>query len=35
MTYGTIAGMLLIDLVQGRRNDWADTSTRREKRWER
>jgi glycine/D-amino acid oxidase-like deaminating enzyme/nitrite reductase/ring-hydroxylating ferredoxin subunit len=25
MTYGTIAGMLLTDLVQGRRNDWADT----------
>lgn len=25
MTYGTIAGMLLIDLVQGRRNEWADT----------
>ena len=25
MTYGTIAGMLLTDLVQDRRNEWADT----------
>ncbi|MFN2384912.1 MAG: FAD-dependent oxidoreductase [Thermoanaerobaculia bacterium] len=25
MTYGTIAGMLLTDLVQGRRNEWANT----------
>jgi glycine/D-amino acid oxidase-like deaminating enzyme/nitrite reductase/ring-hydroxylating ferredoxin subunit len=25
MTYGTIAGLLLTDLVQGRRNEWADT----------
>jgi glycine/D-amino acid oxidase-like deaminating enzyme/nitrite reductase/ring-hydroxylating ferredoxin subunit len=25
MTYGTIAAMLLTDLVQGRRNEWADT----------
>ena len=25
MTYGTIAGMLLTDLIQDRRNDWADT----------
>jgi glycine/D-amino acid oxidase-like deaminating enzyme/nitrite reductase/ring-hydroxylating ferredoxin subunit len=25
MTYGTIAGMLLTDLVQGRRNAWAET----------
>jgi glycine/D-amino acid oxidase-like deaminating enzyme/nitrite reductase/ring-hydroxylating ferredoxin subunit len=25
MTYGTIAGMLLTDLVLGRRNEWADT----------
>jgi glycine/D-amino acid oxidase-like deaminating enzyme/nitrite reductase/ring-hydroxylating ferredoxin subunit len=24
MTYGTIAGMLLTDLVQGRRNEWAE-----------
>jgi glycine/D-amino acid oxidase-like deaminating enzyme/nitrite reductase/ring-hydroxylating ferredoxin subunit len=25
MTYGTIAGILLTDLVQGRRNEWAET----------
>jgi glycine/D-amino acid oxidase-like deaminating enzyme/nitrite reductase/ring-hydroxylating ferredoxin subunit len=25
ITYGTIAGMLLTDLAQGRRNEWADT----------
>jgi glycine/D-amino acid oxidase-like deaminating enzyme/nitrite reductase/ring-hydroxylating ferredoxin subunit len=25
MTYGTIAGMLLTDLIQGRRNAWAET----------
>ena len=24
MTYGTIAGMLLTDLIQGRRNEWAE-----------
>jgi glycine/D-amino acid oxidase-like deaminating enzyme/nitrite reductase/ring-hydroxylating ferredoxin subunit len=24
MTHGTIAGMLLTDLIQGRRNEWAD-----------
>lgn len=25
MTYGTIAGILLTDLVQGRKNEWAET----------
>jgi Rieske Fe-S protein len=24
MTYGTVAGMLLTDLVQGRKNEWAE-----------
>ena len=24
MTHGTIAGMLLTDLIMGRNNDWAD-----------
>jgi Rieske Fe-S protein len=25
MTYGTISGMLLTDLIQGRKNPWAET----------